>query len=80
MVLHIFTFLKLVDKVEDSDGIMLNNLTLINLFLIKMGPMSEIRLTKSLLVFQILCTCIAFLIRYPMASYFYDVHIYNNFV
>ncbi|XP_034826706.1 UDP-N-acetylglucosamine--dolichyl-phosphate N-acetylglucosaminephosphotransferase [Maniola hyperantus] len=80
IVLHIFTFLKLVDKVEDSDGIMLNNLTLINLFLIKMGPMSEIRLTKSLLVFQIFCTCIAFLIRYPMASYFYDVHIYNNLV
>ncbi|XP_023935421.1 UDP-N-acetylglucosamine--dolichyl-phosphate N-acetylglucosaminephosphotransferase isoform X3 [Bicyclus anynana] len=80
VVLRIFTSLKLVDKVEDKDGVILNNMTLINLVLIKLGPMSEVQLTKTLLVFQIFCTCIAFLIRYPMASYFYDLNIYNNFV
>lgn len=78
VVVQILSLLKLVDKVEDNDGIVLNNMTLINLFLIKLGPMSEIRLTKTLLAFQIFCSCIAFLIRYPMASYFYDVHIYTS--
>ncbi|XP_026751906.2 UDP-N-acetylglucosamine--dolichyl-phosphate N-acetylglucosaminephosphotransferase isoform X2 [Galleria mellonella] len=63
---------RLVDITEDSESIMMNNMTLINLFLIKCGPMSEVRLTISLLIFQACCSCIAFLIRYPMASYFYD--------
>ncbi|XP_050347254.1 UDP-N-acetylglucosamine--dolichyl-phosphate N-acetylglucosaminephosphotransferase [Nymphalis io] len=70
-VLQILTWFQLVDKQEDNDCIIINNMTLINLFLIKLGPMSEVRLTSSLLIFQILCTCIAFLVRYPMASYFY---------
>ncbi|CAH2108252.1 unnamed protein product [Euphydryas editha] len=72
-VLEVLTRFRLVDKQEDDDCIIINNMTLINLFLIKLGPMPEVQLTTSLLLFQILCTCLAFLIRYPMASYFYDV-------
>lgn len=71
-VVYVFNLLHLVDVVEDKESITLNNLTLINLFLIKLGPMSEAKLTTMLLLFQVLCTCIAFLIRYPMASFFYD--------
>ncbi|XP_026501119.1 UDP-N-acetylglucosamine--dolichyl-phosphate N-acetylglucosaminephosphotransferase [Vanessa tameamea] len=70
-ILQVLTLFRLVDKQEDDGCIVINNMTLINLFLIKLGPMSEVRLTSSLLVFQILCTCIAFIVRYPMASYFY---------
>ncbi|XP_047530193.1 UDP-N-acetylglucosamine--dolichyl-phosphate N-acetylglucosaminephosphotransferase [Vanessa atalanta] len=70
-ILQVLTLFRLVDKQEDDGCIIINNMTLINLFLIKLGPMSEVRLTSSLLVFQILCTCIAFIVRYPMASYFY---------
>ncbi|XP_046962546.1 UDP-N-acetylglucosamine--dolichyl-phosphate N-acetylglucosaminephosphotransferase [Vanessa cardui] len=70
-ILQVLTLFRLVDKQEDDGSIIINNMTLINLFLIKFGPMSEVRLTSSLLVFQVLCTCIAFLVRYPMASYFY---------
>ncbi|XP_072938541.1 UDP-N-acetylglucosamine--dolichyl-phosphate N-acetylglucosaminephosphotransferase [Epargyreus clarus] len=72
-IIQVFSLLHLVDKIEDRDQITLNNLTLINLFLIKLGPTREVTLTIALLLFQVVCTCIAFLIRYPMASYFYDV-------
>ncbi|KAI8422315.1 hypothetical protein MSG28_006192 [Choristoneura fumiferana] len=72
LVLKVLTMLRLVDKREDNEIININNLTLINLFLIKFGPMSEVRLTTSLMMFQIVCTCVAFIIRYPLASYFYD--------
>lgn len=72
LILQILTFLKLIDRKEDSDCININNLTLINLMLIKFGPMHEQKLTILLLVFQIFCSCLAFLIRYPLASFFYD--------
>lgn len=62
----------LIDKIEDEECLTINNLTLINLFLIKLGPKSELTLTSILLLFQVLCSCMAFFIRYPMASYIYD--------
>lgn len=72
LVIELFTLFRLVDRVEDDDSITLNNFTIINFFLIKFGPMTEVRLTTYLLLFQLVCTGVAFLIRYPMASYFYD--------
>ncbi|CAG9135278.1 unnamed protein product [Plutella xylostella] len=72
LILKILTVLRLVDRVEDKESITINNLTIINLFLIKFGDMTENKLTISLLSFQVACSCVAFLIRYPMASYFYD--------
>ncbi|XP_045531327.1 UDP-N-acetylglucosamine--dolichyl-phosphate N-acetylglucosaminephosphotransferase [Pieris brassicae] len=72
-LLRILSLLHLVNKLEDNQCIYTNNLTLINLFLIKLGPMSEAKLTMCLLLFQCLCSCLAFIIRYPMASYFYDL-------
>lgn len=72
VMLQILTLLRLVDFTEDNESITINNMTLINLFLIKLGPMSEVMLTKKILLFQILCSCVAFVIRYPLATYFYD--------
>ncbi|KAJ0175598.1 hypothetical protein K1T71_008757 [Dendrolimus kikuchii] len=71
-VLNFLTAFHLIDKIEDDECITVNNLTLINFFLIKLGPKSELKLTSTLLLFQVLCSSMAFLIRYPMASYFYD--------
>lgn len=72
-IISLLKAIRLIDIVEDNDSIIMNNMTLINLFLIKLGPIREVQLTMYLLLFQVVCTCIAFLIRYPMASYFYDL-------
>ncbi|KAE8752544.1 hypothetical protein FOCC_FOCC000666 [Frankliniella occidentalis] len=50
-----------------------NNLTLINLLLILLGPMNEAKLTTVLITIQVMCSVLAFAIRYPLASLFYDV-------
>ncbi|KDR24230.1 UDP-N-acetylglucosamine--dolichyl-phosphate N-acetylglucosaminephosphotransferase [Zootermopsis nevadensis] len=50
-----------------------NNLTLINFVLIRNGPTHEATLTTILLAIQVLCSVLAFIIRYPLASLFYDV-------
>lgn len=71
-IIYILKKVRLIDIVEDDDSMIMNNMTLLNLFLIKLGPIREVQLTKYLLLFQVICTCIAFLIRYPMASFFYD--------
>ncbi|KAG8326287.1 UDP-N-acetylglucosamine--dolichyl-phosphate N-acetylglucosaminephosphotransferase [Homalodisca vitripennis] len=51
-----------------------NNLTLINFVLILCGPMHEASLTTVLLAFQVFTSLVAFIIRYPLASLFYDIY------
>ncbi|XP_050673941.1 UDP-N-acetylglucosamine--dolichyl-phosphate N-acetylglucosaminephosphotransferase [Leptidea sinapis] len=72
-VLKVFKLLAIVNINENNECIYMNNLTIINLFLVKLGPTSEVSLTKRLLCLQIICSCFAFLIRYPLASYFYNI-------
>lgn len=70
---RIFRLLRIIDWNETADGIVTtNNFTLINFLLIILGPQHEQRLTYLLLIVQIACTCIAFVIRYPLAKYFYE--------
>ncbi|XP_001604731.1 UDP-N-acetylglucosamine--dolichyl-phosphate N-acetylglucosaminephosphotransferase [Nasonia vitripennis] len=74
LVMWIFRTFKVVDWQEDSEGMVTcNNLTIINFVLIKLGPLREPTLTTILLVIQIAGTLLAFVIRYPLASVFYDV-------
>ena len=56
---------------NDIEYVEFNNLTLINLVLKLFGPCHERNLTCYLLAFQIICSCIAFTIRYPLALLFY---------
>ena len=67
--------IKMVDiKVDDEktvEMVELNNLTLINFILRLTGPMGEQKLTVVLLVIQILCSFLAFTIRYPLAYLLY---------
>ncbi|XP_013400238.1 UDP-N-acetylglucosamine--dolichyl-phosphate N-acetylglucosaminephosphotransferase-like [Lingula anatina] len=58
---------------EDGEYSECNNLTIINLMLKIFGPMHERSLVMSLLSIQILCSGVAFLIRYPLAWVFYDI-------
>ena len=48
-----------------------NNLTLINFTLKVFGPLHERTLTIVLLSLQVLCSTVAFVIRYPLALFFY---------
>lgn len=50
-----------------------NNLTLLNLILKVCGPMHERSLVIIMMALQILCSCVAFGIRYWLARLFYDV-------
>ncbi|KAF3430329.1 hypothetical protein E2986_11626 [Frieseomelitta varia] len=70
----IFRKLNIIEWQEDDHGIVTcNNFTLINFVLIKTGPMKEPTLTLILLLIQIASSSLAFLIRYPLASIFYEV-------
>ncbi|XP_076054971.1 alg7 dolichyl-phosphate N-acetylglucosaminephosphotransferase [Oratosquilla oratoria] len=71
-LLHILKLVHLEEGLGDGEMCRINNLTLINFILIWTGPQHEGTLTKLLLVLQVFCTCIAFFIRYPLASFFYD--------
>jgi len=58
---------------ENREYMECNNFTLVNLVLKIFGPMNERNATILLLLIQILCSCFAFTIRYPLARVFYDV-------
>lgn len=49
----------------------MNNLTLINFVLRLTGPMHERNLTVLMLVLQVICSLLAFVVRYPLAFIFY---------
>ncbi|XP_011500392.1 PREDICTED: UDP-N-acetylglucosamine--dolichyl-phosphate N-acetylglucosaminephosphotransferase [Ceratosolen solmsi marchali] len=74
LIMSIFKAFKIVQWQEDSEGVVTcNNLTILNFVLILFGPLKESTLTKILLIIQIAGTMLAFVIRYPLASIFYDV-------
>ncbi|XP_011860768.1 PREDICTED: UDP-N-acetylglucosamine--dolichyl-phosphate N-acetylglucosaminephosphotransferase [Vollenhovia emeryi] len=74
LLMWILKTLKLVEWQEDGEGIVTcNNLTLINFVLINVGSLKESTLTSILLAIQIAGSMMAFVIRYPLASIFYDV-------
>ncbi|KAF9582022.1 tunicamycin resistance protein [Lunasporangiospora selenospora] len=51
----------------------MTNLTIMNLILLKAGPMSEQNLTLSVMLVQTICSAIAFIIRHQLVIYVYDV-------
>ncbi|KAF8929401.1 UDP-N-acetylglucosamine--dolichyl-phosphate N-acetylglucosaminephosphotransferase [Dissophora ornata] len=51
----------------------MTNLTILNLILLKAGPMSERNLTISVMVVQVICSLVAFFIRYRLVKFVYDV-------
>ncbi|XP_055917125.1 UDP-N-acetylglucosamine--dolichyl-phosphate N-acetylglucosaminephosphotransferase [Eupeodes corollae] len=73
LFITIFRKLRLISWTEKPDGtIITNNFTLINFVLVVFGPVHESIVTNMLLGIQVLSTLIAFVIRYPLARYFYD--------
>ncbi|CAI2725518.1 unnamed protein product [Schistosoma spindalis] len=60
-------------KLPTEEIVEVDNLTVINMMLRVLGPRNEQQTTNTLLLLQILCSCFAFMIRYPLAWFFYDV-------
>jgi UDP-N-acetylglucosamine--dolichyl-phosphate N-acetylglucosaminephosphotransferase len=73
IIINLFRVFRLIQWHEKDDYVTTNNLTLINLVLLYFGPLHEARLTIILLCIQVLCSLLAFVIRYPLAWIFYDV-------
>ncbi|XP_046740285.1 UDP-N-acetylglucosamine--dolichyl-phosphate N-acetylglucosaminephosphotransferase [Diprion similis] len=74
LCLWVFRTLKIVSWKEEKTGLVTcNNLTLINFILYMIGPTSEPSLTIILILIQIASSVLAFMIRYPLASVFYDI-------
>lgn len=72
IIIRIFKMFKLIQWYEKEDYVITNNLTLINLVLLYVGPLHEAKLTTILISIQLFCTVLAFIIRYPLAYLFYD--------
>lgn len=77
LILSVFSLLRLVqveDGVgEDKKSMRVNNFTLINFVIKMLGPLHERTLTTIMLEIQILGSAVAFIIRYHLVRFFYDV-------
>lgn len=64
---------KLITWQEMPDGrVITNNFTLINFVLVVFGPVHEKVVTQMLMAVQVAFSILAFVIRYPLASFVYD--------
>lgn len=72
-MLRLLEILHLVDIKRDKDGIMkdCNNLTLINLVLIKLGPMREDWTCISLMFIQFCAGILTFAIRFAFSAWWH---------
>lgn len=75
MILRILSILGLTElTLHPKTGVILesNNLTILNLFLLRLGPMNEKRLVQVLMSTQAAGSILAFLVRYGLAGLVYD--------
>ncbi|KAK7056696.1 tunicamycin resistance protein [Paramarasmius palmivorus] len=75
LILRVFSTLGLIDVTTHSNsGIILEatNFTILNFFLVRLGPMSEKRLVQVLMCSQVAGSILAFVVRYGLASLVYD--------
>ncbi|KAL0057140.1 tunicamycin resistance protein [Marasmius tenuissimus] len=74
LILRTFSVLGFVELTFGHDGEITEttNLTILNVLLVRFGPMREDRLVKVVVAVQIVGSVIAFLVRYGLASLVYD--------
>lgn len=72
-MIKVFRLLGLIEWRQKGDYVVTNNFTLINLVLRIFGPVHESTLAAVLIGLQCVCSVFAFFVRYPLASFFYDV-------
>ena len=67
-----FMGLALITRDDSGEWIDCNNLTLLNLILVKFGPMNEGNLAWCICAAQVLGSCIAYFIRYGLVHIVYN--------
>ncbi|GET01339.1 UDP-N-acetylglucosamine--dolichyl-phosphate N-acetylglucosaminephosphotransferase [Rhizophagus clarus] len=72
-VIRIFEILGLVKTKDENNSIEVNNFTLMNLLLLKFGPLHERKLAILVIIVQILASCLSFIIRYRLVHFFYEI-------
>ncbi|KAI9490444.1 glycosyl transferase family 4-domain-containing protein [Zychaea mexicana] len=70
-ILYMLGLLKVIKWDDDGRLVECNNLTIINLVLARLGPMSEVNTTRTILGIQVLSSLFAFFIRYKLVQYVY---------
>jgi len=71
-ILELLAFFKIIKIEKEAENLIkITNLTLINVAINYVGPISEKKLTCVLILFQVFCSLVAFFIRYKLASYCY---------
>lgn len=73
-VIKVFRMLGILQVNLDNktkNPISINNLTLINLILVKFGPMHEDKIVWKLLFIHIICSLVAFTVRYALPQIWY---------
>eukprot|EP01090_Pellita_catalonica_P002784 TRINITY_DN12387_c0_g1_i1.p1 TRINITY_DN12387_c0_g1~~TRINITY_DN12387_c0_g1_i1.p1 ORF type:complete len:427 (-),score=31.51 TRINITY_DN12387_c0_g1_i1:40-1320(-) len=71
--LRLFRLVHYEERKEEGEVvIVMNNFTIINFVIKLIGPTHEQTLTIIVLLFQVLCSCCAFFIRYYLAGYVYE--------
>lgn len=73
LMVNTFRLFRIISWEEKDGYVTTNNFTLINFVLLLFGSLHEEKLTTILIIIQCLCTLLAFVIRYPLASLFYDI-------
>ncbi|KAI9443455.1 UDP-N-acetylglucosamine-dolichyl [Lactarius indigo] len=74
VVLQVLAGLGFTELTTLPDGTILEatNLTLLNVLLLRLGPMREKRLTQALIAVQVMGSVVAFVVRYGLAYLVYD--------
>lgn len=70
-LLYVLGLVKVIRKDEQGRILECNNLTIINLVLSRFGPMTERNTTRAVLLIQVVCSLLAFFIRYKLVQYVY---------
>ncbi|KAK3107213.1 hypothetical protein FSP39_009619 [Pinctada imbricata] len=71
LIIKVFRTFRVLEVIESDEFVECNNMTLINLLLMYLGPLHERTLVIILLTIQVLCSGVAFFIRYQLAKVFY---------
>lgn len=70
-LLYVLGLVKVIRRDEQGRILECNNLTIINLVLSRFGPMTERNTTRAVLLIQVVCSLLAFFIRYKLVQYVY---------